>query len=131
ERPDYGSEVYLSLVDLEFSPNAPADGTLAVETTCLNRDLPHRLPFGGEQPRLAFTEPDALVGRLRCLTPPTPTLRPALKQGAMWRLISHLSLNHLSLEGGREGAEALREILKLYDFADSEETRTMITGVLA
>ena len=66
------------------------------------------------------------MGRLRCLTPPTPTLRPALKQGAMWRLVSHLSLNHLSLEGGREGAEALREILKLYDFADSEETRTMI-----
>jgi type VI secretion system protein ImpG len=130
ERPDFGSEVYLSLVDLGFTPSAPAEGTLAVETTCLNRDLPHRLPFGGDQPRLALTEPDALVARVRCLTPPTPTLRPALKQGAMWRLVSHLSLNHLSLEGGREGAEALREILKLYDFADSEETRAMIAGVL-
>jgi type VI secretion system protein ImpG len=130
ERPDYGSEVYLSLLDLDFTPSAPAEGTLEVRTTCLNRDLPHRLPFGGDQPRLYLSEPDALVSRLRCLTAPTPTLRPALKHGALWKLISHLSLNHLSLEGGREGAEALREILKLYDFADSEQTRTTIAGVL-
>jgi type VI secretion system protein ImpG len=130
DQPDFGSEVYLSLVDLDFSPSAPDEGTLAVETVCLNRDLPYRLPFGGDQPHLSFSEADALVARIRCLTAPTRTLRPALKKGAMWRLISHLSLNHLSLEGGPDGATALREILKLYDFADSEETRTMITGVL-
>ena len=40
----------------------------------------------------------------------------------MWRLISHLSFNHLSLSDAEDGADALREILKLYDFADSEET---------
>jgi type VI secretion system protein ImpG len=130
DRPDAGTEVYLSLVDLEFQPDAPADGTVTVESTCLNRDLPHRLPFGGDQPLLQFTEAEALVQRIRCLTPPTPTLRPALKQGAQWRLVSHLTLNHLSLEGGPEGAEALREILKLYDFTDSEETRAMIAGIL-
>ena len=45
ERSDGGTEVYLSLVDLDFDPSAPADWTLDVETTCLNRDLPHRLPF--------------------------------------------------------------------------------------
>jgi type VI secretion system protein ImpG len=131
ENPDGGTELYLSLIDLEFRPSAPADGTLMVETTCLNRDLPHRLPFGGEQPYLFLSEPDALVKRVRCLTPPTPTLRPALKQGALWRIVSHLTLNHLSLEGGEEGAHALREILRLYDFTDSDETRTMIAGILS
>ena len=35
-----------------FNPAAPADWTVHVETTCLNRDLPARLPFGGDQPRL-------------------------------------------------------------------------------
>jgi type VI secretion system protein ImpG len=125
---DPGTEVFLSLVDLELQPAAPADWTLDVETTCLNRDLPHRLPFGGDQPRLQMLEGGALVSAIRCLTPPTPTLRPALRQGALWRLISHLSLNHLSLvESG--GAEALREVLKLYDFTDSDETRSMIAGV--
>jgi type VI secretion system protein ImpG len=125
-----GTEVFVSLVDLQFQPSIPADWTLDVETTCLNRDLPHRLPFGGDQPHLQLSEGDGLVGRVTCLTAPTHTLRPALKQGALWRLISHLSLNHLSLVDGAEGADALREILKLYDFADSEETRSLIDGVL-
>jgi type VI secretion system protein ImpG len=125
-----GSEVFVSLVDLQFQPSAPADGTLDVETTCLNRDLPYRLPFGGDQPHLQLSEGDGLVGRVSCLTAPTRTLRPALKHGALWRLISHLSLNHLSLVDGAEGAGALREILKLYDFADSDETRSLIDGVL-
>src|SRR5262249_31953032 len=72
-----------------------------------------------------------LVSRIVCLTPPTRTLRPALKQGALWRLISHLSLNHLSLvEGEGDQADALREILKLYDFTASAETRKMIDGIL-
>ena len=53
-----------------------------------------------------------------------------MKRGALWRLISHLSLNHLSLADAEDGADALREILKLYDFADSAETRAMIDGVL-
>src|SRR5205823_5602817 len=111
-------------------PSAPADWTLDVETTCLNRDLPHRLPFGGDQPRLQLSEGGGLVSRVVCLSAPTPTLRPALKRGALWRLISHLSLNHLSIVDGDDGANALREILKLYDFTDSAETRSMIDGVL-
>ena len=94
---DHGTEIYLSLVDLNFQPSAPADWTLEVETTCLNRDLPHRLPFGGDQPRLQLSQGSGLVSRIACLTPPTRTLRPAQRQGALWRLISHLSLNHLSL----------------------------------
>ena len=48
----------------------------------------------------------------------------------MWRLISHLSLNHLSLVDYEEGADALREILNLYDPNDSAETRSMIDGIL-
>jgi type VI secretion system protein ImpG len=128
---DNGTEVYLSLVDLGFNPSAPADWTLSVETTCLNRDLPHRLPFGGGQPRLQFSEGGALVSGITCLIPPTRTLRPAMKRGTLWRLISHLSLGHLSLVEGSEQADALREILKLYDYADSAETRTLIDGVLA
>jgi type VI secretion system protein ImpG len=127
---DEGTEVYLSLVDLDFRVSAPADWTLDVQTTCLNRDLPHRLPFGGDQPHLHLTEGGALVSRVVCLTPPTPTLRPALKRGALWRLVSHLSLNHLSLVAHGAGAEALREVLKLYDYTDSEETRAMIAGIV-
>jgi type VI secretion system protein ImpG len=48
----------------------------------------------------------------------------------LWRLISHLSLNHLSLVDDNDGADALREILRLYDYVDSEESRSMIEGIL-
>ncbi len=118
-------------MDLGFQPSAPADWTVEVETTCLSRDLPHRLPFGGDQPLLQISEGGAaLVTRIVCLTPPTRTLRPAQKQGLLWRLISHLSLGHLSLVDNSDKADALREILKLYDFADSPETRQVIDGLL-
>lgn len=127
---DRGTEVYLHLVDLDFQPMAPADGILQVELTCGNRDLPQRLPFGGGQPGLHLLN-TPLVTRVSCLTPPTATLRPSLRHGILWKLISHLSVNHLSLVDEEHGADALREILTLYDFLDSAETRRMIEGVVS
>lgn len=126
--PDYGTEVFLRLVDLEFTPQSSSDWTLDVEVTCLNRDLPHRLPFGGGEPRLQLPKGGPVTG-IECLTPPTRTHRPSLRKGVIWRLISHLSLNHVSLVDFDEGADALREILKTYDFADSDETRSTIDGI--
>lgn len=126
---DKGTELFLSVVDLDFTPTAAATWTLDIETTCINRDLPRRLPFGGGQPKLQLSV-GAPLGRIACLTAPTPTLRPALRRGAIWRLISHLSLNHLSLLGSGQGADSLREILKLYDYNDSPETHAMIDGLL-
>ncbi len=129
--PDRGTEVYLSLVDLGFDPAAPPDWTVHVETTCLSRDLPARLPFGGGQPKLQLAQGGGLVTRVRCLTPPTPTVRNHLGDGGLWRLVSHLSLNHLSVSGGPDAADALREILSLYDFTDSPVTRANIDGLLS
>jgi type VI secretion system protein ImpG len=125
---DHGSEVYLSLVDLDFRTLDRSRWVLNVNTTCLNRDLPSTsLPFGGGRP---FLQLGSGLVDATCLTPPTKTLRPPLGRGTLWRLISHLSLNHLSLADSENGADALREILTLYDFSDSAETRDMITGLL-
>jgi type VI secretion system protein ImpG len=126
-----GSEVFLSLVDLALNPRSPEKWVVHVDTTCLNRDLPNRLPFGGGEPRLRLGEGASAIERIECLTAPTPTLRPPLGQRGIWRLISHLSLNHLSITEKEQGAAALREILKLYDFRDSAETRAMIEGILS
>jgi type VI secretion system protein ImpG len=45
----------------------------------------------------------------------------------LWRLISQLSLNYLSLEEG--GAEGLRELLQLHNFADTTMARGQIQGI--
>lgn len=128
---DHGTEVFLNLVDLDFTPSPEADWYVDVGTLCLNRDLPNRLPFGGGQPRLALSEGGGPVSRVLCLTAPTPTRRPPRGNGARWRLISNLSIGHQSLVEGPAGAKALREILKLYDFRDAADTRAMIEGVLS
>lgn len=123
---DEGTEVYLSLVDLNFQPTLPAAETLTLYVTCTNRDLPGKLPFGGDRGDFDL-EGAAPLSRIRCLSKPGETIRPPLQRGAQWRLLSHLSLNYLSIcEGGRE---ALQEILKLYDFSDSAVVRQKITGI--
>ncbi len=127
--PDRGGEVFLGLVDLDFNPAVPADWVLEIQTTCLNRDLPARLPFGGGQPRLQLREGSAPLAAIVCLTAPTRTRRPTLGRGTRWRLISHLNLNYLSLVDGENGPDMLRELLRLYDFDDSPATRAMIDGV--
>lgn len=124
-RVDRGTELYIAFVDLDFSPADVADWTVTLETTCLNRDLPSRLPFGGGEPALSMPDGAGPLNRIECLTPPTATLRQDLGNGARWKLISHLSLGHLSLDG----AEALKEILRLYDVRDSSETRAVIDGL--
>jgi type VI secretion system protein ImpG len=127
---DQGTDVYLSLVDLGFNPQVPGVETITVHTTCTNRDLPSRLPFGAKDGDFEVENAGPLA-RVRCLRKPTDTFRPPLRRGAHWRLISHLALNHLSLvEDNRNGSpEALREILMLYDFLDSAATRKQIQGI--
>lgn len=130
QRPgDEGTEVYLSLVDSNFNPVVPAVEVLNVRTTCTNRDLPARLPFGGREGDFDV-EGAALLSRVRCLTKPTETIRPPQRRSAQWRLISHLNLNYLSLVASENGTPAaLQEILQLYNFNDSSVTRKQILGI--
>ena len=127
---DRGTEVFLALVDLDFRPSAIPDWILEVETTCLNRDFPSDLPFGGDQPRLQLHEGKSYVSKITCLTAPTRTVRHASRRGLLWRLISHMSLNHLSIVDDPKG-DALRELLRLYDLIDSDENRDHIEGIVS
>lgn len=126
---DEGTDVFLSLVDLHFNPNVPDDRTLVIDTTCSNRDLPAKLPFNLEQPKLQCVNGAPPCERIRCLTQPTATLRPPMRDAARWRLISHLNLNHLSITGGASATDAIKEIFRLYDFRESSATRALIESI--
>lgn len=126
---DKGTEMYLTLVDSNFRPTVPADEVITVRCTCTNRDLPARLAFGSKQGDFDL-EGAVPVSRIRCLTKPTDTIRPPRFRGAQWRLISHLSLNYLSLVENKDGVpEALQEILELYNYQDSEVNHRQILGI--
>ena len=125
-----GTQTVLMLRDAAFDPAAPADGVLTVEALCCNRDLPSMLPFGGGQPRLRVAA-GSPAASAEALVPPTPTLRPGLRERGAWKLVSHLALNHLSVAGGEAGAAALREILRLHDLRDTAESRAALAALLA
>jgi type VI secretion system protein ImpG len=57
--------------------------------------------------------------RFKNLTVPTPSVAPPLEGDLHWRLISHLSLNYVSLTS----VEALRGILELYNFQALRDPR--------
>jgi len=124
---DEGTEIELALVDLSFQPTRPATDALTVRTTCTNRDLPSRLPFGNEAGDFEL-EKGAPIKRIVALRKPTSPIRPPLGKAMQWRLISHLSLNHLSLVS--EGRQALQEILKLYDFTGSAFASKTVEGIV-
>ena len=126
-----GTELFLLPHVPGFDPQQEGDGVLAVDAICCNRDLPASLPFGGGRPALRLLEGAAQVTGVTCMTAPTATLRPSLRQKGFWRLVSHLSLSHLSVVGGEAAADTLREVLRLYDGRDSAETRSAISSLLA
>ena len=125
---DEGTEVFLSFADWNFRSVDPTVETVMVNVTCTNRDLPARLPFGDPMGDFEM-EIAAPVGSIICMIKPTPTRRPSLGGALQWRLLSHLSLNYMSIVQG--GEEAFKEILKLYDFDNSPATRQQINGIVS
>jgi len=71
------------------------------------------------------------VESIRVISGPTRP-RPSFAEGEIsWRLISHLTLNYLSLvdTDSRDGAGSLRDLLKLYGDASEPAIRKQVQGL--
>jgi len=125
---DGGTEVFLSFVDLDFDPRLPAVDVVTVQTTCSNRDLPGQLrAAGGEAWGFQLAGQAPLRKIVPVVNPTAPCRLP--QEQSRWRLISHLQLNHLSLVDAEDGAAALRDLLKLYDYTRGKSTELNIEGI--
>ena len=124
---DDGTDIWLSLLDLSMSNVDPNATILSVRTTCTNRDLPARLPFGNQDTDFEMAG-TAAMRRIVALRKPTAPVRPPLGKGILWRLVSHLSLNYLSLV--EEGKDSLQEILRLYDVGRTAYSQNVIQSIL-
>lgn len=120
-----GTEMLLSFLDLDFKPGQPPAETVFAHTLCTNRSLAEQLPAGTE----LMTDQSVPVARIVCLMKPTRQIAPPLGGQSLWRLVSHLSLNYLSLSSGEESLKALREILRLYCVSESPVARQQIAGL--
>jgi len=131
---DHATDVRMSIVDEQGGAVSCVDRTLMVKAECLNRNLPGRLPFADGRPALKLPEGNGPLGVIRCLHKPTQTLRLDMGRGLAWRLVSHLSLNHLSLiDGGNDAAAAMKEVIGLYlmdEMDDFEQKRRWVEGIV-
>ncbi len=123
-----GYEMEMSIVDMDFNPTAPQTDTLSIHVTATNRDLPSLLSIGGPGGDL-FMDGGSVAREIRLLRKPTATQAFGRGHGSLWRLVSHLSLNHLSLSG--RGVEALKEMLRLYDLPQHAANRRQIDGIVS
>ena len=120
-----GTEILLSFVDLDFSPKLPPTKTVYAHTLCTNRRLAEQVPSGA----ILQIEQSAPLSFIHTLDKPTLQVDPPLKGASLWRLISHLSLNYLSLSDPGESLKALREILRLYAFSGTAAVNQQILGL--
>lgn len=129
---EHGTEVYLSLVDLHFKNFLAVDDNRSwlVKATalCSNRNLPSHMPFGTNQAKLSIPGRGDIIKKVECLLAPTTPVRADLGDASRWQLVNHLSLSHFS---GKDALKILQDTLKLYDFKNTPENKTMIDNLVA
>ncbi|CAG0934777.1 hypothetical protein RHDC3_03078 [Rhodocyclaceae bacterium] len=109
-----GCDVRLALA---YPPgSAPLEGTtLSVSLTCTNGRLPESLRVGDV---VEPTRDVPVFASFRNITPITPSAPPPLGANLLWRLLSAIPVNRLSVAH----ADNLRECLALYLFPGFERT---------
>lgn len=122
-----GTEMRISFLDLDANVAKMSVQTVFATTLCTNRRLAEQLPMAAE----LQIEEAAPLSRIELLHLPTRAKSPPTGGATQWRLVSHLSLNHLSLTSGADGRRALQEILRLYGGADELSVQQQIQGIIA
>lgn len=114
-----GFDVYLSVA---YSPDAGSpqgSETLSLRLTCTNGSLPEALKLGDvSQPTTSSPE----FAECRNILPPTKNILPPLGRNLIWRLLSHLSLNYLTLSK----TDHFRALLDFYMYPESRDYPTTV-----
>lgn len=125
-RSDEGTDVYLTFVDLSARSVHPEADAVTARLTCYNGDLPSQLQFG--TPEDFSLQGGGPITGITALVNPTRVIQPPLGKPQLWRLISQLSLNYMSLVSG--GPDALRELFRLNNFSESASAEKQIQGIM-
>jgi type VI secretion system protein ImpG len=112
------SAMGISVVDLDGAFTDPDADTLDIRALCSNHNLPSHPKMPWSSPSGDFEAAGcATANTVTALSRPTPSLPAHSQDSYLWRLISMMSLNFLSLVEG--GMPALKEILRLHNRSDS------------
>ena len=125
-----GSEVFLSLVDAAEVPIRSDIQQLGLEVVVTNRDLPLIMPSGAGAADFTMVN-SAAVSRIEILRGPTRPTPAFAEHELAWRLISHLSVNYLSLadQDAQALPQTLRRMLELYGAATDDIALRQVEGI--
>ena len=126
-----GADVFINLVDQMQAPYGGDIEQLSIKAIVTNRDLPMLLTIGKHA--TDFELPNGgPVKSIKALTPITrPRASLAVEGDSAWRLISHLSLNYLSISETDRGdpAAAIRELLGIYGPLGDKSLAKQLEGI--
>lgn len=117
---DGKAELHLS-VAYPGGNKEPSLETLSLEIQCTNASLPETLRVGDVR---MPTESSSELAEFTNIRSPTAPVQPPLGKNLLWRLLSHLFLNYLSVAS----AENLRSVLKLYVFTETRDRATVLAN---
>ncbi|MBC2694635.1 MAG: type VI secretion system baseplate subunit TssF [Desulfobacteraceae bacterium] len=116
----HGSNIYLSVA---YPPETdlPESETLSIRLLCTNGSLPESLQSGDICLPTSSSPEYVEFSNIRS---PTVSVLPPLGTNLLWRLLSHLSLNYISLAK----AENLRALLEAYIFEESRDRTSVLAN---
>lgn len=115
-----GLNIFLSFA-YPLTADPPKTEIISMKIQCTNGSLPEGILVGDiSQP--TSTSPEFV--EFKNLIPPTSNVSPPLGTNLLWRLLSHLSLNYLSLAN----AENLKALLELYVFEETRDKSAIIAN---
>lgn len=121
------ADVAIAFADAEARLVRPDLDAVMVDLVCYNGTLPVRLPFGDEAGdfEMAGSGP---IERIVTVVKPTGPVAAPLGRAQMWRLISQLSVNYVSLVD--DGPETLQQLLRLHNPSDRPGSEARIRSLV-
>lgn len=118
---DYpGSEVHLRLVNAGHGVETEINA-LSIRVLCTNRHLPLAIPIGVHDTDF-FVDSGIPTTGIKAIIAPTSPVQAPTGGILVWKLVSQLSLNYISIVNDEHGAKALKSILDLYAETSNGDT---------
>ncbi|MBT8404023.1 MAG: type VI secretion system baseplate subunit TssF [Gemmatimonadetes bacterium] len=121
------SDVAISFADPSARLVRPDLDSVTLDLVCFNGTLPSRLPFGNEEGDFEMAGSGPIERIVTLVKPTAPVVSPLGRQ-QMWRLISQLAVNYVSLVD--DGPAPLQELLRLHNSGTRPGTDAQIRGLV-
>ncbi|MFH7766976.1 type VI secretion system baseplate subunit TssF [Acinetobacter sp. BSP-28] len=119
-------EIDYSIISKHLSPQNSKSDFISTQLLCCNRDLPYEAL--SQANHVLYLNNSSVVRRALILKRPSKPYYFEQNKKEQWRIISHLSLNTLSLMKG-DAVSHIKELLELYNLSKFKENHLIINSI--